>query len=52
MFGPGVADMKGGLVAVLYALKALDAKGLLEDTATTVLLNSDEKWGRCRPKIS
>ena len=49
MFGPGVADMKGGLVVMLYALKALDAKGLLKDMAVTVLLNSDEEMGRCRP---
>jgi len=45
VFGPGVADMKGGLVVMLYALKALDAKGLLKDMAVTVLLNSDEEMG-------
>ena len=31
--GPGVADMKGGLVVMLDALKAPDARGLLEDMA-------------------
>ncbi len=45
VFGPGVADMKGGLVIMLYALKALDAAGYLEDMAITVLLNSDEEVG-------
>ncbi|MFM1896324.1 MAG: hypothetical protein RLZZ385_1398 [Pseudomonadota bacterium] len=43
--GPGVFDMKGGLVVMLYALKALQAQGLLDDRAITVLLNSDEEVG-------
>ena len=45
VFGPGVADMKGGLVIMLYALKALDEAGELDDMAITVLLNSDEEVG-------
>lgn len=45
MTGPGVADMQGGLVVMLYALKALAAAGDLEDKALTVLLNSDEEIG-------
>lgn len=45
VYGPGVADMKGGLVVMLYALKALDEAGELEDMAITVLLNSDEEIG-------
>ncbi|MBM9532363.1 M20/M25/M40 family metallo-hydrolase, partial [Desulfoprunum benzoelyticum] len=34
--GPGVYDMKGGLVVAVYALKALDHLGLLEDIPVTV----------------
>lgn len=45
MYGPGVSDMKGGLVVMLYALKALHANGKLQDQAITVLLNSDEELG-------
>jgi glutamate carboxypeptidase len=43
--GPGVFDMKGGLVILLYALKALDQFGLLEDQHISVMLNSDEEVG-------
>ena len=53
MHGPGVFDMKGGLVVMLYALKALQEFELLEGRALTVLLNSDEEVGslssRCWP---
>ena len=45
MYGPGVADMQGGLVVMLYTLKALAQAGELEDKALTVLLNSDEEIG-------
>ena len=45
LYGPGVADMKGGLVVMLYALKALAASGDLDDMSLTVLLNSDEEVG-------
>jgi glutamate carboxypeptidase len=43
--GPGVYDMKGGLVVALYALKALEHLGLLADLPVTVLCNSDEEIG-------
>lgn len=43
--GPGVYDMKGGLVVAIYALKALAHLGLLEDIPVTVLCNSDEEIG-------
>jgi glutamate carboxypeptidase len=44
-YGPGVADMKGGLVAGIYALKALGEAGLLEKIPVTFFFNSDEEIG-------
>ena len=41
--GPGVEDMKGGNVVILYALKALQVVGALEDTSITVFLTGDEE---------
>ena len=43
--GPGVSDMKGGLVVMIYALKALHQLGHLKDRHITVILNSDEEVG-------
>lgn len=43
--GPGVADMKGGLVVMLNALRALAHAGLLDQANLTVLINSDEEIG-------
>lgn len=43
--GPGVADMKGGLVVMLFALRALAHTGDLERAAWTVILNADEEVG-------
>lgn len=45
LHGPGVADMKGGIVVMLTALRALATEGLLGDAHLTVLLNSDEEIG-------
>jgi len=44
-YGPGVYDMKGGLVVGVYALKALKHLGMLEDMPVTFLCNSDEEIG-------
>lgn len=43
--GPGVVDMKGGIVIMLNALRALNTFGLLNKTNLTVLFNSDEEIG-------
>lgn len=45
MHGPGVSDMKGGLVVLLYALKALQEFDLLQQKHISILLNSDEEVG-------
>ena len=44
-YGPGVIDMKGGLVAGIFALKALDSLGLLKKIPITFIFNSDEEIG-------
>jgi glutamate carboxypeptidase len=41
--GPGTSDMKGGLVIMLSALKALNAAGALDGTNITVFLTGDEE---------
>jgi glutamate carboxypeptidase len=47
MEGPGTADMKGGDVAMLYALKALHHVGALDgSTITVALIGDEEKPGR------
>lgn len=42
-FGPGANDMKGGNVVVLYALKALQELGLLEEAQIVVAFTGDEE---------
>src|SRR5690606_22275646 len=45
--GPGVADMKGGNVIIVAALRAMHAAGTLEDADVTVFFSGDEeKVGR------
>ena len=41
--GPGVGDMKGGLVVMISSLEALDAAGLLKDMNITVYMGGDEE---------
>jgi glutamate carboxypeptidase len=41
--GPGTNDMKGGLVDMLYALKAMQAAGVLKNAEITVVLSGDEE---------
>lgn len=41
--GPGVADMKGGLVVMLAALRALKDAGSLDHTEIRIVLSGDEE---------
>jgi glutamate carboxypeptidase len=41
--GAGIADMKGGDVVILYALKALHGAGMLEGATVRVFLTGDEE---------
>ena len=41
--GPGVNDMKGGLVDMLFALKAMQVAGVLKQTEITIVLSGDEE---------
>jgi glutamate carboxypeptidase len=42
-YGTGTADMKGGVVVMMQALKALHAAGALEGRRITVMLTGDEE---------
>ena len=42
---PGAADMKGGLLVMLYALKAIERSPLAEQIGYEVLINADEEIG-------
>ncbi|MDD5678059.1 MAG: M20/M25/M40 family metallo-hydrolase [Kiritimatiellae bacterium] len=41
--GPATADMKGGLVVLIWALKVLEQEGLLENIPVVCIFNSDEE---------
>jgi glutamate carboxypeptidase len=41
--GPGVADMKGGLVVMLAALRAMQETGVLEHCEIRIVLSGDEE---------
>lgn len=43
--GPGVIDMKGGIVAMMFALRRLNELGRLDNAELYVLFNSDEEMG-------
>jgi glutamate carboxypeptidase len=45
LFGPGVADMKGGLVELVFALRALHELGLRPSVTPVVFVNTDEEIG-------
>lgn len=43
--GPGVSDMKGGLLVALYVIETLHHAGLLDRLAVRVCFNGDEEVG-------
>lgn len=43
--GPGVADMKGGLIVMLHALTAFEYSGVSEQLGWDVIINSEEEIG-------
>lgn len=45
LYGPGVADMKGGLVSIVYALRALRELRLTPSVEPVVVVNTDEEVG-------
>jgi glutamate carboxypeptidase len=45
VYGPGAFDMKGGIVNTLWAIRALDAFGLMPERRITLLITSDEETG-------
>ena len=44
-FGPGVSDMKGGLLTVLYAMETMQSTGLADKLSIGIAFNSDEEIG-------
>ncbi|MBU1696884.1 MAG: M20 family metallopeptidase [Proteobacteria bacterium] len=44
-YGPGVADMKGGLVVGIFALKSLVRANFMHRLPVTFIFNSDEEMG-------
>lgn len=48
--GPGIADMKGGLVTLVFALLALQETGLTTPHAITIVLSPDEQAGSLRSR--
>jgi len=45
VYGPGVCDMKAGLISLIYALKALENAGYDSYGTLTILFNTDEERG-------
>lgn len=45
LHGPGAYDMKGGLVQLVFALRALSATGTVPEVTPLVFVNSDEETG-------
>ena len=45
IYGPGIADDKGGIAVILHSLKILGEAGWRDYAKLTVLLNPDEEIG-------
>ncbi len=45
LYGPGVFDMKGGLVQAVFALRALRAAGVEPEVAPVLMVSCDEEIG-------
>jgi len=45
LYGPGIADDKGGIAVILHAMALLKARGWNDYATVTVLLNPDEEIG-------
>jgi len=45
MYGPGVHDMKAGLVTLVWSLKTIERLGLLDRMSFIVIFNTDEEIG-------
>lgn len=45
MYGPGIYDMKAGLVQIVFALKAIAKQGFFPQITPVILINSDEEIG-------
>lgn len=45
IYGPGVHDMKAGIITLVWSLKALEHLGLLDKMAFIVIFNTDEEIG-------
>ena len=45
LYGPGVFDMKGGLVQMIFALRALAEQGMEPACRPVILINADEEIG-------
>ncbi|MEQ1921928.1 MAG: M20/M25/M40 family metallo-hydrolase [Pyrinomonadaceae bacterium] len=48
VYGTGIGDMKGGIVVLVQALKALNAAGALKDTRIIIMMTGDEE-DSCEP---
>jgi glutamate carboxypeptidase len=49
--GPGVCDMKGGLLVALHALETLKKTGDLDKMSVCVLFNGDEETGSTQSRL-
>lgn len=45
LYGPGVYDMKSGLVEIVFAVRAFAAVGLMPEVTPVVFVNADEEVG-------